>query len=214
VKDGYFGSTERTWSYKCSELNFSCRLTMPQWEDDGSSPELTEYWENFYNALILHEQGHVDITHREFTKAKRLAKNKSCKQAEKIYKHTEKLIDRLQKEHDRKTNHGITQGAVFSGSDTNLFQSISFSPSTGSYGFAKNYQNRQEAESAANSYCGQEDCLIVAWAQNACVSIATSPSNAYGGSWDTKPKQAEKKAKALCQKYDSDCKVMKTICND
>ncbi|MDX1957453.1 MAG: DUF4189 domain-containing protein [Leptospiraceae bacterium] len=213
VVKNFFGQTERTWSYKCNDLTFTCKVTMPEWEDEGLDDKLTEYWEKFYNSLILHEQGHVNITYNEFTRAKQIAKNKSCKEAEKVYSRAVKRINRMQLEHDRITDHGVKQGAVFSGSDSSdLFFAISYSPSTGAYGYAKNYSTKEEAETSAKGYCKETDCIIVAWAKNACVSLATSPKRAYGGAWGTSQKIAEKKALKLCSKYDNECRIATSVC--
>jgi predicted secreted Zn-dependent protease len=209
----FFGQTVRTWNYKCNNLTYSNKVTMPKWDDKNASDEVKEYWEKFYNALILHEQGHVDITINEFNKAIDLAKNKSCKEAESIFKKSISEIERLQTEYDKETDHGINQGAVFGYTDaSDYYHAISFSQNTGKFGYAKNYDSREEAEKLATRYCESNDCIIAAWSKNACVSLATSPRNSYGGAWGISAKDSEKKAIELCSNYDKECRIIKTIC--
>lgn len=211
-KNGFFGYTNFTWKSKCQEINIDCTVTLPRWNDASkSSAEVVETWENFYNALVLHEQGHIDIMSKHFDKAKEEVANLSCKEALDIFNKANTNISYENKKYDKETEHGKTQGAYFSGSNNN-FQAIAFSSKSGAFGFSFNQKNQEQAEELAISYCKQKDCKIVIWSKDACSSLAVGKNNAYGTSWNTNQTESEKKALDNCKKFGKNCKIRTSAC--
>lgn len=63
------------------------------------------------------------------------------------------------------------------------FVAISYSPSTGSWGWGNRYDNLNSAVNRSLSECrnqGGTDCQFVAWAENACAALAVSDTSYYG----------------------------------
>lgn len=55
------------------------------------------------------------------------------------------------------------------------YGAISYSPATDQVGVAWGQYNRFDAASAANNYCGENDCSPVVWVQGGCAAVAKSP---------------------------------------
>jgi predicted secreted Zn-dependent protease len=210
--DGFFGYASLKWKSKCREISIDCTVTLPRWKDAGeSSKKVIENWETFYSALVLHEQGHVDIMNEHFDKAKASVADLNCKEALAVFNKAQADSSRENKAYDKKTNHGKTQGAFFNGND-NHFQAIAFSPSSGAFGFSFNQSTQAEAEALAISYCKKSDCKSVIWSRDTCASLAVGDRNAYGTAWQKERKAAETQALANCRKFGKNCKIRTTTC--
>lgn len=81
------------------------RLATP----DAATPEALAFWERTMTGLEIHEAGHarIAIDHRyDFVKA---AANATCGSIEDVAKRTQKRIEAIQEDYDRRTRHGLTQ---------------------------------------------------------------------------------------------------------
>lgn len=97
------------------------------------------------------------------------------------------------------------------------FGAIARSPSTRSKGYSWNYSNQESAEKRAISECEKEnepeDCQVMVWANNSCMSIAEGTNGAAGSARANQPEIAEETAKNVCQKYQGiNCTITRTIC--
>jgi len=82
------------------------------------------------------------------------------------------------------------------------------------WGAGYNYGTQQDAEQRALQECAKNanDCKVVQWVRNACLSLATG-TNAYGHSWNEQIKAAEKDSVNWCRKYGKNCKVTYSVCS-
>lgn len=98
------------------------KYTLPKLINYSSlSSPLKQKWDKYYRALINHEEGHknfgVNSAHNIEKAILNMGKTNSCQQLEKdaniIGNNVIKSSIEQEKEYDRITNHGVTQGAVF-----------------------------------------------------------------------------------------------------
>ncbi|MBV9515095.1 MAG: protein kinase [Mycobacteriaceae bacterium] len=64
------------------------------------------------------------------------------------------------------------------------FVVIAYSGATGAYGWANNYDNQDDANTAAMNFCkqyGGTDCKLAAWAKDGCAAVAKSSTSWHGG---------------------------------
>ncbi|MBK8397848.1 MAG: DUF4189 domain-containing protein [Leptospiraceae bacterium] len=211
IEGGFFGYTKYSYQSKCANITTTCKVRIPKWIDfeESENEELKSQWSNFYQALVLHEQGHVNIFWEFMEEAKSTAQEKSCSVAKEIYFSAFKELSKKQKKYDKETNHGVKNGAVFGSSE---FQAIAFSQETGKYGFAKDSSSREQAEKIAMEKCEEADCKISMWSMNTCSSLAVGDGNGYGSHWAKKKSEAQTKALNACKKFTTNCKVLKTVC--
>ena len=120
------------WNFWWHESNKMCSIYRVETSVDINYllPELTktdalpkplrQKWENFMRALMHHEKGHKDIGIRaaiEIEKNLQSMVRQSCKQLEVEANNLgDKIIEkysRVEKEFDRRTNHGKYEGAIF-----------------------------------------------------------------------------------------------------
>ncbi len=101
-----------------SEVTF----TMPQWQErDRSTPQVVVRWQNYYNALQLHENGHKEHGIKAASEILQVLRQfpdyPSCPELERAANAiANQIIARYNKadqEYDRLTAHGRTQGAIF-----------------------------------------------------------------------------------------------------
>ncbi len=102
-------------------LNTDITYTMPRWMNVNQAPQsLQRHWQRYYQALKLHEDGHANhgkaATQEIWQQLPRLAQA-TCDQLEQLTNQTaQAIINRYaekDREYDRQTDHGRTQGAVF-----------------------------------------------------------------------------------------------------
>ena len=96
--------------------------TLPRWADrDAAPPHLRERWDRYITSLAAHEKGHGDIAHHVAGLIDEalvgLVDSDSC---DALTASTGRVVEgvmqrgeTLQREYDRSTGHGSTQGAQF-----------------------------------------------------------------------------------------------------
>jgi predicted secreted Zn-dependent protease len=97
------------------------RLTVPRWTDEAqAAPALRAAWTRYLDALMRHEDGHLDTGHalaRALHQDIGAATGPDCKTLRADIDHrAERLIDDHQardRRYDAETDHGATQGARF-----------------------------------------------------------------------------------------------------
>lgn len=135
-KDGrrWFGMTdwEVQWQFRyeptesgCSMewvgVEFSSRMTLPVWDGErGADPALVREWRVFARALRMHEEGHTATglrAAREIRRRLQSVRANSCRTiAEEANSTAHEILDHFrqrEREYDRETGHGRTQGAVW-----------------------------------------------------------------------------------------------------
>jgi len=123
------------WNYQYFSQGNRCKLTairvradvsiiLPQWKQPANAAKgLVDRWNQHLKALRLHEDGHKDngiAANRDvFQLLKQFPAKNSCPELEKAANEAAQSILRKYNQrdldYDRKTRHGVTQGAVFSG---------------------------------------------------------------------------------------------------
>ncbi len=123
------------WNYQYFSQGTSCQLTairvradvsltLPQWKQPANAANgLVNRWNQYIKALRLHEDGHKDngiATSREILQLlKRFPAKGSCSElgaaANQAAQGIISQYNQRDLDYDRKTRHGVTQGAVFSG---------------------------------------------------------------------------------------------------
>lgn len=211
IEGGYFGYTRYSYRNKCAEVTTTCKVRIPRWVgfEESENQDLKNQWSRFYTALIEHEQGHVNIFVESMNTVKENNQGKSCSTASLAYSTAFKELSKKQKDYDHETEHGVKNGAFFG---ANSFQAIAFSQGTGKYGFAYDFSTQESAESKAMENCEEEDCKVVMWSKNSCLSLAVGKGNGYGTNWAKSNSEAEAKAINSCKKYTKNCKTLKTVC--
>lgn len=96
-------------------------LTLPKWESRShSNTILIHQWDRYYQALTTHENGHKEFGINAAAEIKNKLSFLSSRTCQTLEKEANtlgreiinKYID-IEKEYDRKTNHGINNGAAF-----------------------------------------------------------------------------------------------------
>ena len=129
----YLAQTEWNieWNYRWLESNGMCRLTsthvdvaismlMPRPEQaDLFSSGLRQSWQSFYDALLRHEEHHRDygiMAARELDDALASFTPRPChgfqNELSSLARDIVARYERLEKEYDRVTDHGINEGVV------------------------------------------------------------------------------------------------------
>ncbi|XHX76320.1 MAG: DUF922 domain-containing Zn-dependent protease [Stenomitos frigidus ULC029] len=123
------------WNYQYFSQGTSCQLTairvradvsltLPQWKQPANAANgLVNRWHQYIKALRLHEDGHKDhgiATSREILQLlKRFPANNSCSAlgaaANQAAQGIISQYSQRDRDYDRETRHGVTQGAIFSG---------------------------------------------------------------------------------------------------
>lgn len=104
------------------EVTLKIKFTLPHWEADwDTSDEVEELWDDYYTALIAHENQHKAIAIEAAEEIENalndLDEERHCKRLKKIANATANEIINDYKEQqvqfDEDTDHGIDDGAVF-----------------------------------------------------------------------------------------------------
>ena len=135
-KDGrrYHANTnwKLSWSYRWIESTSVCRITqvdvsidinylLPKHQHTDNLPqELKTDWENFFQALFRHEQQHktygVEAARELELKLLQIDQQLSCSRLDDLVSTTAQEVldkyDRLERDYDRITGHGLNQGVV------------------------------------------------------------------------------------------------------
>ena len=92
------------------------------------------------------------------------------------------------------------------------YAAITFSPSTGNYGTAWDFQTGTQAETEAYYQCGTEDCdTVVVFTQ--CGALAVGNGLYYGYAYDLSSATAIDTAMQYCEAGTTNCQVMAAFCN-
>ena len=91
--------------------------TLPKLIEGGSG--IDDFWDNWYPNLLTHEKGHhklaIDAAEEIERKIRKMPSFSTCdlleKNANNIVLESINKLRRLQKDYDKRTNHGETQGA-------------------------------------------------------------------------------------------------------
>jgi hypothetical protein len=94
------------------------------------------------------------------------------------------------------------------------FGAISYSNTTGAYGYSYDYPSRGQAEERSLNECAARGtgCKVVLWFRNACGALATGTNYGYGFAWATSRGEAEQVALRYCRKYTNNCKIAVWTC--
>jgi predicted secreted Zn-dependent protease len=119
-------NTKKNRSRECeiSDINISLNIkfTLPQWKPDRAvNEEVKERWNDYYTALIDHENQHKDIAVEMAQEIEdtlgALDNENDCKNLRKTANDTAYKILNIYKkkqiDFDKETNHGINDGAHF-----------------------------------------------------------------------------------------------------
>ena len=118
------------WSYRWIETGSLCRLTrvdvdldveylLPELTSINSKPErLKKNWEKYFQALFKHEQQHKNYGVQAANELEKellsIKDQQTCTMLEALLASTARKVldkyDRIEKEFDRVTNHGLNQG--------------------------------------------------------------------------------------------------------
>ena len=107
---------------KAFSVSLDLAMTLPQWTNESeATTQLLEHWRTYYAALLKHEEGHKEIGNRAAADIReagsRLPSEQSCSElAKAVEKMTNEMLERYrqrEREYDRATDHGRTQGARF-----------------------------------------------------------------------------------------------------
>lgn len=104
------------------DVSVDVKFTLPEWVDhDKASLGLQKKWDNYYTALVNHENGHKDIGIRaaeEIEKA--IANMRSYRTCRELNDNTNseayRILEKYKKieiDYDIETRHGMKQGAKF-----------------------------------------------------------------------------------------------------
>ncbi len=95
------------------------------------------------------------------------------------------------------------------------YGAISYSPTTGSFGWTRNFSTLWEAEFYANQYCGTVGCGSVVWFQNNCGALAVSAvdSGTYGWHLGANRWLAETGALRECSARGQACAIKGWACS-
>lgn len=121
------------WQFNWNSKNEKCHITtvssnldvtftLPKWTTrDKADKNTIKQWDRYYKALIQHENGHKNIAVQAAENIEKeilgLGPSSSCKgleqKANQAGKKTLNKYIALEKEYDKKTNHGMKDGAIF-----------------------------------------------------------------------------------------------------
>lgn len=76
-------------------------------------PTLVDKWNAYVRNLTLHEEGHVDNIAESYLDVRTAIQGATCPTAEAQAQATLEVIGQFDRDYDRDTDHGATQGAVF-----------------------------------------------------------------------------------------------------
>ncbi len=94
------------------------------------------------------------------------------------------------------------------------FGAIAYSPSKGAYAVTYDRPSQADAEAGALAECRSraEDCESSVWFRNACGALAVGKDGGWGTDWGNDRPAAEANAINMCQRYTSDCSVLRSVC--
>jgi hypothetical protein len=94
------------------------------------------------------------------------------------------------------------------------FGAITYSPSSGEFGYSDHTANRAQAEDRAKSECGKNDCVVATWFFNHCGALATSSNGSWGAEQGGNERTARSLALTRCAKEGgTDCAIKVARCS-
>ncbi len=117
----FYVPTARGCEVERAQVSIIVTMTLPALVTTNVAPEVQARWNTFLNNTVQHEREHVKIAYDGARDYQRQLGNYppavNCtaiqSQLQNLFRQHYDLIDRTNVEYDRKTQHGITQGAVF-----------------------------------------------------------------------------------------------------
>ncbi|MBN8221466.1 MAG: DUF922 domain-containing protein [Spirochaetes bacterium] len=213
TKGGHFAMTSYTYKINCQTLKTTCVVSLPRWQGRAESENeaLNQKWDKFYDALVAHEQGHVDIFRAAMRPAKKAIQAMTCGAAQKHVKAEFAKQSATQKKFDAETKHGTLKGAFFGVAN---YLAMAYSPVDDALGYAYDQETQEAATERALAECNGKACKSLTWANGAkkCISLATSANKGYGSAWAEGRQAAEDKAMAGCNKRNKGCAIRATVC--
>jgi predicted secreted Zn-dependent protease len=126
--DGFKGDALTAWDFRwkwsgygTSVCNLSkaktynhITLTLPLWDPpDSADPQLVAKWTRYFNALVIHEKGHVDRAMTHYEGLLPAIQNATCDTAEQAAEQVVIDLRAVDHNYDIETGHGASQGAIF-----------------------------------------------------------------------------------------------------
>jgi len=117
-----FQQTDGRYAATGFELKTKVRVTLPFWQmPKDASPDLRQRWLDYVRNLYVHEQGHLDLTRQAVAGwEQRLGALGDFASAHELRSAIGQVgsnvlarVRRQEADYDAKTQHGVTQGAVF-----------------------------------------------------------------------------------------------------
>lgn len=97
-----------------AKVTLDIEVVFPRWEpDEDADPELVEKWNEYIEALAIHEKGHVDYVLEREDDVLEAIQDATCDTADDAATEVLDEIRQHDLDYDEETNHGETQGARF-----------------------------------------------------------------------------------------------------
>jgi len=95
-------------------VDYTVTVTFPQWTPPADAPtQLIEKWNNYIDALAVHESGHVERVVPNIPDLYNAIKASTCDSYNEAAQAWLDTINQSNVDYDAETNHGATQGAIF-----------------------------------------------------------------------------------------------------
>lgn len=95
-------------------VDYAITVIFPQWTPPAqATAALIEQWNDYIDALAVHESGHVERVVPNIPELYEAIKESSCDSFDAAAQEWLDAIDQINSEYDADTDHGATQGAVF-----------------------------------------------------------------------------------------------------
>ena len=125
---------------------------------------------------------------------------------ERLERHREQFQENIDRQ---RRNQDNTQGPAQRG----RYGAIAYSAKSGNYGYSHGFSNRAQAEQRAKRECGQTDCEIAAWYQNACGAVAAGDDEVWAGGNGNSERAARTDAQKDCvNNGGKNCQVIVSHC--
>lgn len=99
----------------------------------------------------------------------------------------------------------------------NLYGAISYSASTGIYGWSTGRATLSQAQNDAAAWCanGADDCKNLMWFANSCAALSKSKTKkeVVGWAWNQYASVARSRAQRECSRYADDCVSEGSVCS-
>lgn len=104
-----------------AQVTVDIRMTLPEWKNRAAAkPALQQRWDQYYRALMAHEEGHAQFGIRSAHEIQALLPRLSAADCHTLNQlANDKAMDVInryaeqERAYDRDTNHGMNDGAIF-----------------------------------------------------------------------------------------------------